>query len=416
MRRAFVRYALFPVALLSIVGPALALDHVLENVTIKGGADGSELAIPRMEITETNLTRAEINKLLSLDASADEANALAGRLQAKRISIPQMTLIARGDDTGTIVISNQLVVNIDKGRFERISIDGIEGKFMIKEAGAGSLSSGPIVMQDGDFSKMLDAARNGDMLDGVAKLGAFSWAGLQMNFPDKDTPRTAVGGNLYKIGLASLKGSTTYAGEVPLKSVGALEGMTFVAPLASEAGRALASFGYEKLDVGMTFEGVYDPAKRAYSLNDYTISGVSAGALKFTGAFGGLESKALVGEGDERLNALSRGDVSALTLNYVDRGLFGKALGFYASSVGKDVESVRSEWAMLVTGLLPMLMGGDPASLKIAESLGAFVRDPKSLNVSLKAKGAPVRFLDAPTLADPSAFLAKVDVAVTANK
>ena len=131
MRRAFLRSALFPVALLSIVGPALALDHVLENVTIKGGADGSELAIPRMEITETNLTRAEINKLLSLDASADEANALAGRLQAKRISIPQMTLIARGDDTGTIVISNQLVVNIDKGRFERISIDGIEGKFMM---------------------------------------------------------------------------------------------------------------------------------------------------------------------------------------------------------------------------------------------------------------------------------------------
>jgi hypothetical protein len=72
--------------------------------------------------------------------------------------------------------------------------------------------------------------------------------------------------------------------------------------------------------------------------------------------------------------------------------------------------------ALLVTGLLPMLMGGDPASLKIAESLGAFVRDPKSLSVSLKAKGAPVRFLDAPTLADPSAFLAKVDVAVTANK
>ncbi len=82
MRRAFVRYALLPLALFGVVGPALALDHVLENVAIKGGADGSELAIPRMEITDTNLTRAEIDKLLSLDASADEASALASRLQA----------------------------------------------------------------------------------------------------------------------------------------------------------------------------------------------------------------------------------------------------------------------------------------------------------------------------------------------
>jgi hypothetical protein len=61
-------------------------------------------------------------------------------------------------------------------------------------------------------------------------------------------------------------------------------------------------------------------------------------------------------------------------------------------------------------------MGGDPASLKIAESLGAFVREPKSLNVALKAKGAPVRFSDAPALADPSAFLGRVDLSVTANR
>ena len=67
-------------------------------------------------------------------------------------------------------------------------------------------------------------------------------------------------------------------------------------------------------------------------------------------------------------------------------------------------------------GLLPMLMGGDPASLKIAESLGAFVREPKSLTVSLKAKGAPVRFSDAPALADPSSFLDRVELNVSANR
>jgi hypothetical protein len=44
------------------------------------------------------------------------------------------------------------------------------------------------------------------------------------------------------------------------------------------------------------------------------------------------------------------------------------------------------------------------------------VREPKSLTVSLKAKGAPVRFSDAPALADPSSFLDRVELNVSANR
>lgn len=415
MRRVFFRYVLFSLTLLGAPAPALALDHVLENVTIKI-SDVSEVQIPRMEITDTNLTRAEIDRLLSGEATATERSALATKLQARRISVPQMNLIGRGEEKGTIVIRDQLAVNIDKGLFERVSITSLEGKFTMTGAGEGALASGPIVLENGDFSSLLQAALKGDVLDGVAKLGAFSWSGFQMLVPDKDVPRTAIGGNHYKISLGALKGSTTYAGEVPLKTLGVIEGLTFAAPQASEAGRMLASFGYDKLDFGFTFDGIYDPTKMSYALSDYTITGVGAGALKLTGAFGGLEPGAFMGEGDARLAALSRGNMSALTLNYVDSGLFGKALSYYASTVGKNTESVRNEWAMLVTGLLPMLMGGDPSSLKIADSLGSFVRDPKSLHVSLKAKGAPVPFSEAPALADPIAFLNRVELSVTANK
>lgn len=419
MRRIHARSVVYSLALCgalsSALSPAQALDHVLENLTIKN-ADGPEISIPRMEVIDTNLTRAEIDRLLSGQIPPAEANALASRLQAKRISIPQMNLTARGDEKGTIIIRDQLAVNIDKGRFEKVSISSVEGKFTINGAGDGALASGPIVLENGDFSSLLAAALNGEVLDGVAKLGSFSWSGFQLLMPDKDVPRTAVGGNQYMIGLGALKGSTTYAGEIPLKTLGVLEGLTFAAPQTSEAGRMLASFGYEKLDLGMTFDGIYDPAKMTYALSDYTVSGAGAGVLKFSGAFGGLEPKAFIGIGDEREAALSRGNMSALALNYVDRGLFNKALNYYASTVGKNTESVRTEWAMLVTGLLPMLMGGDPASLKIADSLGSFVREPKSLNVSLKAKGDPVRFSDAPALADPAAFLDRVELSVSANK
>lgn len=415
MRRVFIRSVLFSLTVYGALSPALALDHVFENVTIKGRG-GALASIPRMEITDTNLTREEIDRLLSGEALSAETNGLVAKLQAKRISIPHMTFIAGGAEKGSILIRDKLVVNIDKGRFERISISGVDGKFTVTGAGDGALASGPIVLENGDFSSLLQAALKGDILDGVAKLGAFSWTGFQMLVPDKDVPRTAVGGNQYMIGLGALKGSTTYAGEVPLKTLGVVEGLTFAAPQTSEAGRMLASFGYDKLAIGMTFDGTYDPVKMTYVLRDYTLSGVGVGLVKFTGIFGALEPKAFIGEGSARADALSNANMSALALNYVDSGLFNKALSYYASTVGKNTEAVRSEWAMLVTGLLPMLMGGDPASLKIAESLGAFVREPKSLNVSLKAKGAPVRISDAPGMADPTAFLDRVELIVTANR
>ena len=168
MRRAFVRPVLYSLALYGALSPALALDHVLENVTIKG-PDGALASIPRMEIADTNLTRPEIDRLLSGEALSAETNALVAKLRAKRISIPHMTFIAGGDEKGSILIRDKLVVNIDKGRFERISINGVEGKFTIPGAGDGALASGPIVLENGDFSSLLQAALKGDVLEIVSE-------------------------------------------------------------------------------------------------------------------------------------------------------------------------------------------------------------------------------------------------------
>ena len=84
--------------------------------------------------------------------------------------------------------------------------------------------------------------------------------------------------------------------------------------------------------------------------------------------------------------------------------------------VGKTPAALRSEWAMMAGGLLPLLTGGDPAGFRIAEAVSAFIREPRSFSVSMKGKAGPLRFMDFAAMSDPATFFSKVDLTVVANK
>ena len=111
-----------------------------------------------------------------------------------------------------------------------------------------------------------------------------------------------------------------------------------------------------------------------------------------------------------------KGKTTGMNLRYVDSGLFDKALVFFAKSQGKDPAAVRKEWAMMIVGMLPMLMGGDSVALRLSEALSAFVTQPKSLAISLKGKNGPINFADFGRFADPSYLLSQVEITAVANK
>jgi hypothetical protein len=67
-----------------------------------------------------------------------------------------------------------------------------------------------------------------------------------------------------------------------------------------------------------------------------------------------------------------------------------------------------------VTQLTPIFMGGDPASLQVAGALGAFIRDPKSLTVGIRAKGAPIPFASMMG-GNPMGLLQLVAITASAN-
>jgi len=394
----------------------MALENLtFDNVRVEAPDGKGSVLFKRIDFFDTNLSRDDASRLFAAGLSKDEYVAILSKAQAKRISAPEILVEPKGERSGAITVRSYEVVGLDQGRFQKASVAGFDGTITDK-GGTGTVKSGPIVLEDGDFSKLFIAVKDGDVANGVARLGKFSWTGLDLQVPAKDTPASAPGGNLYKVAMASLNGSTIYDGDTPTQSKGEMKGFSFEPPKASEAGRGLVKFGYDRIEGGATLSGNYDAAKKTYSLVDYTITGVNAGALSFSGSFGNIGKDAFVGGRNERLAALVQGDVSDLTLRFVNQGLFDKAVEFYAASVNRKAADVKSEWAVAVTGMLPMMLGGDPAALKMAEAVNTFIRDPKSLTVALKGKNGPVRFQDAMSLRDPVAFLSKVQVTTTANQ
>lgn len=405
------------IALCAAAPQAGALESfTLENVRAPMENGEGEIAIRRVEIVDTNLTRAEVEKVFTTATDVKERGEIAARMQAKRIAIPEIVVTRTGAEGGVLTINDYLVENLQEGRFSRFGVAGAAGKFTSKEGGEGTIASGPLLVQDADFSAFIAAAKRGDITEGLMKVGYASWKGFRVTVPDKDVPANAPGGSTHTIHMDSLESRTTYDGYTPLKTAATVSGIVFQPAPSSEPAQAMKRFGYDKVDLGITFAGDYNPTAKTFAMTDYTINGSEAGSLGFVGQFGNLGPGVFTAAKMERMNAMLEGTLNTLTLNYADKGLFEKALAYYAASTKKKPDAVRAEWSMMVTGMLPMLMGGDPAALKLAEALGNFVRSPKNLSITVKSKGPGVSFADMARFREPGDFLSKFDLTATANR
>ena len=392
-------------------------NYVLENVTTKSKDGLSDIMIPRIEMTGTNVSRADLERLMTPDMTPEARAEIMSNMQAQRMFVPQVNITRTGKESGRFMLRDYLVVNLDRARFDRISLGGIQGTMSGKDKQEGTFSAGQITLEGGDFTKVVAAAKAGNAADGVAKLRLFNWSGFELAVPDDKTPASAPGGNMFRFGMKSATAKTDYSGDLPTKAVASFDGMFFVAPPSSQAGAMISSFGYNRLEFGLNFDGSYNPSNRTFGLTNYSLTGLNAGSLALSGGFTELDGSAFTGTMMGRLGSLMKSKISAFNLRYVDAGLFDKSLAFYAKTQGKDPVSVRKEWSMMIVGMLPMVMGGDPAALKLSEALSAFVSQPKSLNISLKGKNGPVAISDLATLSkNPMALLSMVEITAVANK
>ena len=393
--------------------PAAAIDFTISNTNIPQVDKKPAVMVQTIEVKGSNLTQEEFLKMLNPQTPKEESVALALRLQVDLVNVPEVVISKTGEDAGSFSMRGYQLVKYNQGKFQRFALGGVDGKFAQKDNGGDvSIKAGPLVVEDADITKYLQASVKGDIADASGKIGKLDFRDFEVIFPEK----TPAGPLMHTIRLGALQAVTAYAGDLPTKSFAEARNIIFIPAPKSGAAEGLAMFGYDKLDLGLRGEGTYNPATKGYDLSDVSVRGINAGVLSLKGLFGNIGPDAFNGAQLARIGALMAGDVSNVSLRYADNGLFEKALVFYAKSVNKEPAAVRQEWAGMVAGVLPMLAGGDMGVMKVAGAVSEFIKAPKSLTISIKAKNGTVRFSELQQIKDPTEVLKLIDVDAQANK
>lgn len=400
-------------AVIAFVSSAHAADFTIENVSVQQPDKKGTVTIKSIAVRGSNLSREEFMRMYDPATPKDESLALVKKLQAASISVPEVLLTRNDDKPGSITFKGYEIAGYDQGKFAKFAMAGMDGKFKPDaDGGEVSVKAGNLLLEDCDFSKLLEAAAKGDLAESTTRIGKMNFRDFEVLYPEK----SPAGPMIHTFRINSITANATYEGNLPLKSVAEVKGVAFIPAAKSGAATAMEQFGYKQVDAGIRGEGTYNPSSKSYDLTDFSLSGVNVGALSLKGLFGAVGPEAFNGGQTARLGALMASEISNLTLRYADNGLFDKALVFYANMNGKDPKAVRQEWAGMIAGVLPMVLGGDPGGLKLAAAVSDFVKAPKSLTISVKGKAGPVRVSDLQQIGDPTELVKRIDIEASANK
>ena len=409
-----------------MVSGALALtqDVTLENIKIdlpvrKDG--GGSVSIKSAVFTGTNLSKDEVAKFFSISTTQGEVRALAAKMTAAKISIPEIAFSFDGKDgndaaKGIGALRGFEALKVEQGKTAKLSVGG--GDVLIKSNDAEFVKGtiGAYEIADADFSALLSGLMQGDITGAMVKYSKATFAGADFTVVDKATPAGAPGGNLMRFKMGPGSAAMSFDGDVFRKASGEVASFSMEFPKASQAGQALTAFGYDRLDIGFKVAASYDPATKKMAVDDYTITGVNAGALTFKGNFGSLDPSVFAaGDQDARLKALMAADFSSLSLRFANSGLAEKGFAFAASMQKKSPDALKTEISGMAKAVIPGVLGAD-AGKKIADALAAFIASPKNLSFDVKAKGGAMKFTDIAAAKGPQDVLPKVDLSAAANQ
>ena len=394
----------------SIVGAAFAqsADVSIDSLKVSNGTNSFELK--GIVFAGSNLSTDEVTKLLSAGTPSADRTALAARLKATSATIAQIT--GAPTDEGALSLQGLRAEGVDQGKIARLTVASAD--ISIGKAGAeGTMHSGALTIDDADLTSLLKGLQDGSIASATPKATRMTWNGFDMSVPDKDTPADAPGGNFIKIRLGAMDAQSVYDGDFPQQSSGALRNLVIEFPKASTAAKELSAIGYDRVDLSVSWRGAFNATRKAFMLDDFTVSGAGMGSLGLRAEFGGVDAKALRSP-EDRAKAVLGLELASAEVGLTNSGLIDKAMAMFAQQQGKSVDDLKTEWAGMATGLLPSMLGGDPSMRPVASAIASFVRDPKSLAISVKGKSGPVK-LTGLNPDDPVSALQAFTVTALAN-
>jgi hypothetical protein len=423
------RAAIFAGALLAATAiggtfaPTFAADLTFDGFTIDE-ADKGTVKLGRVEVTGSSLERDEFIKMMAKGTPPDERKALAARFEAEKLSVPSISMT---DKDGDMTVEGLLVTGISKGKITRGSISAMKGEFPA-DGGRVSFSSGPLTVEGADFGRAFGGPGGG------FPTSLLIWEKISLTGPDKDTPATAPGGNLFTLEVAAITADASHATGAPTKSHLAVQGLTFRPPAASKAAQQLSQAGISRLDFGFDYGATYDPAAKTFSIDALELRGTDLGTLSLRGkigniapeAFGGSDPAGMAlafGGGDPGAApgaqavaaALMQGTVLGLEIAYVDKGLADKVVAPAAAQQQKSPAALKAEAAAMARQMVPLFLGGAPNANAAADAVARFVAQPQSIIVTLKPKAGAIGFVELMSVGDPMALIAKVDIDVKSD-
>lgn len=357
-----------------------------------------------LQAVDSSLSKDAIVKMLTPGTPDAERAALIKSFKASKLTIPSIEL---RDPKGALTVRDVAADKIDGGRIGKFTVAGAEssGNEDVK------LKVNALTLEDGDFSSVAAALLAGDPSQVGGRVGFVKFDGFTASFREEG-PKDKTG--LVDVSLASLESRTAMEADIPKTGTFVLKNMVVSPQKGSKLGRDLTAFGYDKLDMGVKGAFAYDVASKAFKLDDFTIDGVGAGALTLTAALGNVDKTFAASDPNQRIAAFLGADIPEMKLKFVNAGLFDRALAYVAAKRSK--ETVRAEWAQAAGQYIPIFLGGDAGALALAAEVQKFINDPKSLVLTAKGKGGPVRIIELPGLKDPAALLKRVELTAAANQ
>jgi hypothetical protein len=404
----FLSLAVGAGALVYAPGAAAGVANVtLENLNTTS-KNGSKIFIKRADFTGTNLTQDEIAKLLSPDTPDKEQIELVKKLSADKISIPSIEVTAK--DGAKIILHDFSADDVNAGKVGKIVIAGIDGAGT-EEGAQVTIRSGALRLEGADLAGVLKATGGaGEAAQG--RIGHLVWESVDIVAPDKESGA----GKTIHIAFGSFELSSDYDGDTLKKGATVLKGLIVEPAPGSDFATNLAALGYSRLELAAAIGARYQASDKALSLDDLTVEGVQMGLVGLKASLGDVDP-ALISSGDrsQRMGALMGCSIAGLEVKIVNAGLFEKALAYYAKLQGTTPDALRQQLSAAAVQMVPLMLGGDPSSLKLATEAKKFIDLPKNLTVSIKAKGAPLKAADF-MAGDASAIVSKVDISAIANQ
>ena len=388
---------------------AQAGDVRIDSLRMGDGEDSVELK--GLAFNGANLSRAEIGALLAVETPGDQRTALAARLKAASASIAE--IIIGAPSKGPLTFTGLRAETIDQGKIRRLTLAGGQGGPTINGETA-SFRAGALTIDEIDLSSVLTSLIKGSLFAAKPTVARLSWNGFEASFPDKDTPAKTPGGNIVNIRLSAVDAQSQFEGGMPTKSAMAIRNLVVELPKGSETAKKLAEAGYDRLDMSLTSSVAFNPAKKSLMIDDLTVSAAGMGSVGLRAEFANIDPALLTGDPMAALAALMTVEFASTELRIINDGLIDKALVMAAKEQGKKPDQLKKEAGAMVTQFTPMLLGGDPSSLQVAAALGAFIRDPKSLSVTVKAKDGALKFTDL-DFDQPMSILQELDISAAAN-